>query len=251
MIHNLDQGSEAWDMIRRGKLTASEAGDWLVSEPKLQLTKEEISERLTEAGIPHKKSAKVGDLAALLPDGIVRANMGFLKKEQEARYGTMCRILCKELSTTWTEEWTGNKFTDFGHAFEDEACTAFELETGYETKKVGFVTLDGFDYFGCSPDRYVHDGIEPIGVLEVKCRPIDHARLVIEGILPPEHKLQVHFQMAITGLDQAFFYAYSPDMKPLLVNVAADRFTEKVKESLIKFNDDYLEFRSINLPKLR
>ena len=113
------------------------------------------------------------------------------------------------------------------------------------------MTLDGFDYFGCSPDRYVYDGIAPIGVLEVKCRPIEHVRLVIEGILPPEHRLQVHFQMAVTGLDQSFFYAYSPDMKPLLVHVTADRYTDKVKESLVKFNEDYLEFRSINLPKLR
>lgn len=251
MIHNVDQNSEEWEKLRRGKLTASEAGEWLIAEPKLTLNKDEICAILTEKCILHKKSAKVGDLAKLLPQEIIDANQGFLKKDQEARRATMCRMLGKELSTPMVDEWTGNRFTDFGHAFEDEACGSFEIETGYQTKKVGFVTLDGFEHFGCSPDRYVYDGDKPIGVLEVKCKPLDHSKMVIDGILPQEHRIQVHFQMAVTGLERAFFYAYSPDMQSLLIDVYADGLTKLIERALVKFDADYTTFREENLPKLK
>lgn len=252
MIHDVQQNSEAWECLRRGRLTASEAGEWLVAEPKLTLTKSEICTELDRLQTDYKKAAKVGDLAALLPPAIIQANQGFLKKDQEARQDTMCRMLGQELSTTINEEWAGNRFTDFGNAFEDEACAAFEIQTGYTLKKVGFVTLDGFDYFGCSPDRYVYDDAgEPLGVLEVKCKPIEHSRIVINGALPKEHRMQVHFQMAITGLDRAWFYAYSPDMKALTVEVPADEFTQRILDALETFDRDYRAFRDLNLPKLK
>lgn len=251
MIHDIEQGSDAWDQIRRGKLTASEAGEWLLALPTLTLTKEKISERLSELCISHKKSAKVGDLAMLLPMEIIEANQGYLKKDQEARHNTMCRMLGRELSLSQGDEFMGNRFTDFGHNYEDEAASAFEIETGLTTKKVGFVTLDGYDSFGCSPDRYVYDGDTPVGVLEIKCKPLDHSKIVIEGRLPPEHRIQVHFQMACSGFDRAWFYAFSPDMKPLNVEISANGTTTLMLRALATFDDDYRIFRDTNLPKLR
>jgi|DEB0MinimDraft_6_1074348.scaffolds.fasta_scaffold07970_6 hypothetical protein len=252
MIHNVDQNSEAWENLRRGKLTASQVGEWLVADPKLTLKGTEIKSILDELEIPHKKSSLVGELAKLLPANIVADNQGYLAKDLAARRKTMCRMIGQEFSSH-ANEWMGNNATDFGNAFEDEACSKFEIETGFATEKIGFVTLDGFNYFGASPDRMVYsaDKKSVLGPLEVKCKPEAHAETVINGILPPEHRLQVHFQMVLTGCEQAWFYAYSPDMESLIVPVQADGLTRKMEQAMVKFDAEYSAFREEHLPKLK
>jgi len=252
MIHYCLQNSEEWEALRRGKLTASEAGDWLLAESKLNLTGDQIKAKLDELGIAYKKSSTVGVLTSLLPAEVINDNQGYLKKDLEARQAAMYRMITRELGTV-TSAWTGNRFTDFGNEFEDEAASEFELRTGFICEKVGFVTLDGYDYIGCSPDRYVYSADKStfLGPLEIKCKPEGHAKMVIEDIMPDDHKLQLHFQMVMSGSNKGFFFGYSPDMQPLMKVVYADSYTSRLEESLIRFNEDYKAFRAVNLPKIQ
>lgn len=250
MIHDVEQNSEQWMELRRGKLTASEAGEWLIDTPRLTLNKDQIMNVLEEHKVTYKKSAKVGELAEMLPCRVVSQNTEYSKKSSEARQNAMCRMISKELGSV-TASFMGNIYTDFGHSFEDEAVRDFELRTGLKCVKVGFVTIEGLAHVGMSPDRYVYDSDHDfLGVLEIKCKPEAHAKILIQGVLPAEHKIQVHFQMAISGADKAYFYAYSPDMKSLLVEVYRDEYTENLETALILFNAEYEAFRSENLPKL-
>ena len=251
MIHDIDQNTEAWDKIRADKLTASELGDWFIAQPKLTLNSTEIKEILTELEIEHKKSAKVAELIALLPQDVIDSHQGYAKKDQTARFNAMCRILGCSIAPV-TKEFMGNKSTDFGHAYEDEAASAFELITGLRAVKVGFVTLDGFDYFGASPDRLVYSADKKhfMGVLEIKCKPEQHVKTVIEDVLPYENRLQLHFQMAITGANKGYFFSYSPDMKPMLKIVHADYLTDRVERGMVSFDAEYRAFREKHLSKL-
>jgi len=250
MIHEVDQNSHAWEDLRAGKLTASEAGEWLLAEPKLRLNGGEIKSELDRLGIKYVKTSKVGDLADLLPADIIANNQGYLKKDTEARESAMCKMIGRELSPV-TNDWMGNRFTDFGHEFEDMAATEFELRTGYTCKKVGFVTLDGFQYFGASPDRYIYDSDGSfIGPLEIKCKPEAHVKIVIGDVLPDEHKLQVHYQILLSGSQVGYFFAYSPDMQPFTIKIHADEYTDKLEKSLIKFDAEYQQFRNSHLNKL-
>tara|TARA_R110000803_G_scaffold59101_1_gene117439 strand:- start:2453 stop:3217 length:765 start_codon:yes stop_codon:yes gene_type:complete len=254
MIYDMLQGSVQWDRIRAGRLTASECGEWVMAQPKLTLKGEEIKAALDDHGIVYKKTMRVGDLAALLPPKVVAANQGYLVGETKVRHQTMCRMLGRELSrdTPDPDSWTGNGFTDYGHAFEPAACTSFEIETGMETRLVGFVDLDEYPYMGCSPDRLVYNASGHfMGPLEVKCRPVEHAQMVIDGVLPSEYRLQCHFQMVLCGTTRGYFYGYSPDMLPILIEIKADSLTHLLSDSLRKFHADYAAFRTANLPKLK
>jgi hypothetical protein len=252
MIHTFPQNSEAWEAARRGKLTSSKAGQWLVAQPSLTLTKPNITSRLDALGIAYKKSALVPELAALLPSDVREANQGYLKKDAEARRNIMCQLIGEEEGKSWAETFTGNRFTDYGNETEPIACESFELETGLETKPIGFVSLDGYP-FGASPDRMVYrqGDAAPLGILEVKCKsPTHHVEMLVANQLPNEHRMQVHYQMVICGVEQAWFYGYSPDMRSLTIHVTADSFTRRLKDSLIAFDREYKAFRAEHLPKI-
>ena len=74
---------------------------------------------------------------------------------------------------------------------------------------------------------------------------------MIDGIMPVEHRMQLNFQMIMTGSDRGFFFAYSPDMQPLMIEVKADSYTMKMQRALTRFDRDYQEFRNAHLSKLK
>ena len=253
MIHTFPQNSEQWEDARKGKLTSSKVGHWLIAEPRLTLNKEQVIDQLIGLGIPHKKSAKAGDLASLLPDDVRLANQGYLKGDQAARRRMMCQLIGEEEGKSWTEEWTGNRYTDHGNETEPVACESFELETGLKATPIGFVSLGDFP-IGASPDRmvYQNDADPPIGILEVKCKtPTVHVETLVEGKLPPEHEMQVHFQMVVCGVSQAWFYAYSPDMQSLTIHIEANDLTERIKRGINAFDRDYTLFRGEHLSRIQ
>ena len=250
IIHNaVDQNDHAWEELRKGVLTASKVGEWLIAEPKVNLTKPEIIKILKEADIPHKTAMKVGELGDLLPDR--EQYLEIPKGAQSAKHAMMCALMGEKLATSFVDPWTGNGYTDYGHEMEQEACDSFAMETGMELQKVGFCIADSGP-FGCSPDRLIYRGDDPIGVLEVKCKsPKVHVETVIAGVLPFEHAMQVHFQLAVTDLPVAYFYSYSPDMQPLMIEVKPNALTARVRAGMQAFERDYKEFQNQHLGKVQ
>lgn len=126
-----------------------------------------------------------------------------------------------------------------GQMREHEATMAFERDTGFLTRKVGFVTTDD-GRFGCSPDRLLYGDEEqvlPFAGLEVKNYAADnHLLWQEEGTLPNDFKCQVHGCMVVTGLKCWYWMNYCPPYDPIVLRVDADDFTAKLADALDEFD---------------
>jgi putative phage-type endonuclease len=196
IVHDdIKQGSEAWEQIRLGRATASQASNILTPTGKLSTSRIKYARKLARE----------------------------------------CRVSDPMV-------FSGNKFTDWGHEHEDEARKLFESMMGYEVTEVGFVTRDD-KIIGCSPDGLImdKDGRYDMG-LEIKCPQVDkHTEYLMEGVLPKEYKLQVHWSMAVTGIKTWWFMSYFPETNPLIIKVQADEFTELVSRAQDDFIPEYRE----------
>ena len=198
IVHeHLEQGSEQWLKIRKGRATASEA-----------------SKILTPTGKPSASRVK------------------YMRK------------LARECACDDPLEWFGNKHTEWGHDHESEARELFEEETGLDVAEVGFCTReDGI--IGFSPDGLIlpdksRPDSEFIGGLEIKCpAPDKHVEYLIEGELPAEYKLQVHWSLAASGLPVWWFMSYFPGLNPFIIRVESDDFTQLVRDAQDQFLIDY------------
>lgn len=134
----------------------------------------------------------------------------------------------------WVEKYTSKAVMN-GQQMEAEARYWYAMETGNKVRQIGFVTTDD-GRFGCSPDGL----IDPDGGLELKC-PIPSTQLgyVRKGVLPIEHKAQVHGCLVITGRAWWDFVSYCHGCPKFLVRVVPDEFTERLREYLERFWVDY------------
>ena len=138
------------------------------------------------------------------------------------------------------ESWTGNRHTRRGEALEPEALGTYAFDRDVRLTTVGLVLSD-CRRFGCSPDSL----IDADGMLEVKSPDgptfvrwvREHART---GKIPAEHKPQVHGSLIVTGRSWCDFLAYCPGYDPLVVCVTPNGFTDRLREHLDTFHQNYL-----------
>ena len=127
--------------------------------------------------------------------------------------------------------FSGNRHTERGHELEPKAAAWHHLVTGLHSRPVGLVLRDSRDA-ACSPDRLIGDR----GGLEIKApEGKKHALWMIQGELPAEHRQQVHFSLAVTGLDFWDFVSFCPGYKPFRVRITPDDYTEKMAEAIDDF----------------
>ena len=213
-IHrDIKQGSEEWNSIRRGKLTASNADKILT---------------------PGGKLSKSAD-------------------------GYMMSLIAECFATPDYEKWAGNRFTDWGNAWEPVARQAFMRHlrfTGHchahlAMEEVGFCVMDS-GVVGCSPDGLLFDGSDLVAGVEIKCPTIEaHGQYVIEGVLPDKYKPQVHFSMIVTGLPVWHFFSFFPGLMPLHVLVEQDDYTDKLTGAVVEFAEKYAQLWPVGTAKLQ
>ena len=142
--------------------------------------------------------------------------------------------------------FAGSKATDWGHDHEGEARAHFEINTGLITQEVGFCISDFSPFVANSPDALIigDDGEYNSG-LEIKCpfNVNNHVSYLLAGEVPAKYKLQVHGSMVVAGFDNWHFMSYFPGLKPLIIKVERDEFTEKVEAALKAFAIEYAEKR--------
>lgn len=148
--------------------------------------------------------------------------------EFKVRTGEMPRTyLAKKLAEKWQGAplVTNNTFDmDVGTILEGESIPWFELETGLQVQRVGFITTDD-GRIGCSPDGLLLDS-----GIECKCPRIEtHVKYLMSGELPKEYAHQVHGSMFVTGYDSWRFLSYRRHLPPLLLTVERD---EKIQAAL-------------------
>lgn len=141
------------------------------------------------------------------------------------------RIVCEEAGLQEPEFIKPTYWMERGIVLEPEARRWFSVETDLEVTECGFIENDAGDA-GISPDCITLDGEQVIPV-ELKCRkPGNHLMNVLGATLPDLAKAQVHFQIVICDAPYAYYMEYNPNIKPLLLKVIRDDYTEKVALAL-------------------
>jgi hypothetical protein len=216
-----------WLAIRQGKITASGLGDWIAEPYAIKLTKDEICAELAAHGISGKTTWKRDDLLALLPN--------------PEQYRKLCPPAQLLIDTVLGEQADEERPPDFGtfwtrrgNRLESVARGEYEKMSGWMTTEVGFVEREDIP-LGFSPDGVIpfDTEFERYVLLEIKCHEgKTHRAMLRDGILPEQHRNQVHAQLAISGAEWCDFFAYHPNIPPLLVRVYPDEYTEAVKAGL-------------------
>lgn len=108
-----------------------------------------------------------------------------------------------------------------GTELEPKARQWYEIATGRDVKRVGFVWRNESRDCGCSPD-----GLSDGRGLEIKC-PLAHTLvgyMLDGGGVPAQYVIQVQFCMWVTGLDEWDFVLYSDceGIPSTIQTVAAD-----------------------------
>jgi hypothetical protein len=218
-IHGVDQRSEEWFEMRKGRLTASKFGAWLAKDPNLKGT---ISARQTAV------CKVLGDLSGCPqpPDFEVDAS------------GPPPR------SSSSFSIWRGI-------VLEPYAKEAFEEITGMSVEEIGFCSWDS-GQIGVSPDGKISGKNE--GWETKSPDPHVHAKYLLDGVLPAQYEPQVHGSMACTGATSWWFMSYCPrwrwreDLKeieilkgglpPLIIEVERDELTERYLDGFHAFQHE-------------
>jgi len=124
-----------------------------------------------------------------------------------------------------------------GHIIEPEARRFYEFDREAKVEQVGFCITDDAR-FGGSPDGLVGDD----GVLEIKS-PTHKTQVeyLLAGTLPDAYKQQCHGHLIVTGRKWVDFLSYCRRLHPLLVRVVPDEYTDRLRECLNRFHEDYQE----------
>lgn len=123
-----------------------------------------------------------------------------------------------------------------GTIMEPSTRAYYELARDCEVEEVGgCVTDDG--RFWCSPDgimRELKRGVEIKNPL-----PTTQIKWLLDGGLPIEHKPQIHFSLVVTGYECWDFLSYSPGLPEILIEVRPDEYTEKCRQYMDRFWEEY------------
>ena len=158
--------------------------------------------------------------------------------EQAAGY--MNRLVA-ELLLGHPLDSVGTEAMERGSDLEEKAALAYELKTGFETVKVGFVTNDE-GTFGASPDRFVGED----GLLEIKCPlPGTHVGYCLSRSIEKEKLPQIMGQLLVTGRKWCDIMSYCPGLPRIIIRVERDE--EKIailKAALEEFHVRKLDARA-------
>lgn len=138
-------------------------------------------------------------------------------------------------SNTFSTYWV-----DRGILMEEEARNWYEFDQDVEVDLIGLVRGEGNLAF--SPDGFVGGA----GMVEFKCpKPSTHIKYLMDGGLPDEYKAQVHGGLVVCEREWCDFVSYCPGIKPLVVRVEPDEFTEQVAEVLSIVSEKIDEVREL------
>lgn len=253
IIHQCEQGTAEWLEIRSRNFTSSNLGPFAIEPRKINLTVEEIKNNLDDLGIARKGITKRDDLIEMLPNrdfyrelspGARTAIIGKIREGRKLALKAMDREAMNLEDRIWLERdeeidakndrnFEYNIPVKYGKLLEPFARAFYEGWTGNVVNEVGFIEHDSGG-FGCSPDGLIYDAEgKPVSGLEMKCpEPHTHLAWLLDGILPDEHKIQVHTCLAVTGLASWDFLSYCPGEAPLLLTEERSDFTDQLESGL-------------------
>jgi putative phage-type endonuclease len=109
-----------------------------------------------------------------------------------------------------------NKDTERGNELEDSAAFLYQMETGYNVQKVGFVEYS--EYVGCSPDLFVDVFAGESGMAQIKC-PDDkvYFQYLLDGKIDTKYMWQMQMEMMICGKVFNDYVVYNPNFDKKII----------------------------------
>lgn len=154
--------------------------------------------------------------------------------------------LIAEYLTGEPQGFPGNRATEWGNLYEDEARAAYTWETGRQVEQVGFIEHPTESLVGCSPDGL----IGPKGLLEGKCphNSAIHIHNVIKREIPKEYVPQVQGNIWVCEREWADFVSFDPRIsdKCSIVIVRVERDDKYIK----KLTEKVADFRELLITRL-
>lgn len=153
------------------------------------------------------------------------------RKASSSQTKYLCQLLAERLTGAPVSDIEPTDMMLRGQMLEPEAADWYEIATGRNVQKVGFVT-DSDQRYGCSPDRLVGDD----GLLEIKCPgATNHVAALLE-LMDDEHFVQVQGQLWVTGRKWCDLLFYHPDLPKRVVRIQRDEeFIGQLSREVLSF----------------
>jgi len=221
------------DMMFDGTIPAS-AADIVLTD--LEVAQNEI---------PEWKRIRLGKITA--------SRFGHVSKLKTGNWGDtalsyLYDIVFEHLTGQPSENFTGNRATDWGSLYEADALKAYTKRTGKKVQPGRFWQHPALNWCGGTPDGIVGER----GLIEAKCplSPKNHLRTVINRVVPDEYLPQVFGHLWLSGRDWCDFVSYDPRIESShrLAIVRVNRIEHKI--SIANLADRVTEFHELLLEKL-
>jgi hypothetical protein len=137
-----------------------------------------------------------------------------------------------------------NPAVEEGIRREAESRRWLEFDRDCTVQQVGFCLHDN-GLWGCSPDGLLITDTGALdATLELKNPQLEtQAQYILDGNgqVPSEYRCQCHGHLIVTGLSTCVFLSFCPGLDPVMQEVHADKFTDKLREALDGFTKKYLD----------
>lgn len=202
IIHECQQGSDAWHELRMGKPTASRFKDILTPGGK--------------TGKPVLSKSADGYMAELLVEWAFGMPLEQVNSQE---------VGDERKPSIWMAR---------GNEMEPHAVAAYEMANEVVTQKVGVVTTDDLR-IGASPDRLVGK----MGAAEFKCPKSEtHMEYMLDGEMDTIYKPQVQGQLWVCEIEWDDWTSYFPGLPLLSIRVVRDEaYIAAQRDALNEFCD--------------
>jgi len=163
-----------------------------------------------------------------------------LMAKSTAGYQTyMAKLICERLTGRPVETFKSAAM-DHGTETEPQAIAFYELESGNDVCKIGFVDHPILSGAGCSPDGLIGD----LGGVEIKCpQPAKHIKNLMGGTIDKAYMLQMQWFMECTGRAWCDFVSFNPSfpehLKISVRRVEADtKLQGEIRAAVVAFLAD-------------
>jgi putative phage-type endonuclease len=167
--------------------------------------------------------------------------------EAAARKNYKMELVVQRLTGQQQESFT-NAAMEWGTATEPQARMAYEAHTSSFVEEKGFVDHPTIEWFGCSPDGVVGEGL-----IEIKCpNTATHIETIIDEKAPSKYIPQMQCQMAVTNAKWCDFVSFDPrvpeELQLFVVRVDRDQeyidqMEVEVKQFLSEVNDLFIKLK--------
>lgn len=100
-----------------------------------------------------------------------------------------------------------NAAMQWGIDTEPQARAAYEFRNDVSCGQAGFILHPSIEWAGASPDGFVSDD----GLVEFKCpNTATHIDTLLGGTIPEKYRLQMLWQMAVSGREWCDFVSFDP-----------------------------------------